>query len=88
MKRARQEQIPPETMLAILALRFRSTRDEAERDTITQDYAAAVTRLIQSGKWKAMPTFENQLPDERMPRAFFDYWEIPCPHDESGRQPR
>ncbi len=84
MKRARQKQIPPETMLGILAMRFRSTRDEGERDAITQEYAAVVTRLIESGKWKTMPTFENQLPDERLPRAFFDFWEIPCPHEQNG----
>ncbi len=84
MKRARQNQVPPETMLGILAMRFRGTRDEGERDAITQEYAAVVTRLIESGKWRAMPTFENQLPDERLPRAFFDYWEIPCPHEQNG----
>jgi hypothetical protein len=90
MKRARQEQVSPETMLSILAMRFRSTRDEREKDAITQEYAAIVTRLIESGKWKVMPTFENQLPDERLPRAFFDYWEIPCPHEPKGneRQPK
>src|SRR5207249_3267125 len=90
MKRARQDQIPPETMLGILAMRFRSTRDEGERDAITQEYADVVSRLIESGKWETMPTFENQLPDERLPKAFFDYWEIPCPHGQngSGRQPR
>jgi hypothetical protein len=77
-------------MLSILAMRFRGTHDEGERDAITQEYAAVVTRLIESGKWKVMPTFENQLPDERLPRAFFDYWQIPCPDDQngSGRQPR
>jgi hypothetical protein len=87
MKRARQKQIPPETMLGILAMRFRGTRDEGERDAIAQEYAAVVTRLIESGKWKAMPTFENQLPDERLPRVFFDYWEIPYPHEQNGRRP-
>jgi hypothetical protein len=90
MKRARQKQVPPETMLSILAMRFRGTRDEGERDAITQEYAAVVMRLIESGKWKVMPTFENQLLDDRLPRAFFDYWEIPCPHEQngSGRQPK
>ncbi len=87
MKRARQNKIPPETMLGILAMRFRGTRDEREREAIAQEYAAVVTRLIESGKWKAMPTFENQLPDERLPRAFFDYWEIPCPHEQNGSLP-
>ncbi len=80
MKRARQNQIPPETMLGIQAMRFRGTRDEGERDAITQEYTALVTRLIQSGEWKVMPTFENQLPDERLPRAFFDYWVVSLYH--------
>ena len=84
MTRARQKQVPPETMLGILAMRFRSTRDEAEREAITREYAAVVTRLIESGKWKVMPTFENQLPGDRMPRDFFDYWDIPCPHEQNG----
>jgi hypothetical protein len=84
MKRARQKPIPPETMLGILAMRFRGTRDEGERDTIAREYAAVVARLIESGKWKVMPTFENQLPDERLPRAFFDYWKVPCPHELNG----
>ncbi len=90
MKRARQKEAPLETMLGALAMRFRGTRDEGERDAIAQEYAAEVTRLIESGKWKVMPTFENQLPDERMPRAFFDYWDVPCPPEQngSGRLPR
>jgi hypothetical protein len=90
MKRARQDQISPETLLGILAMRFRSTRDEGERDAITQEYAAVVSRLVESGKWETMPTFESQLPDERLPKAFFDYWGIPCPHEQNGigRQPK
>jgi hypothetical protein len=37
-------------MLGILAMRFRSTRDEGERDAITQENAAVLTHLIASGK--------------------------------------
>jgi hypothetical protein len=59
MKHAREKPIPPEMMLGILAMRFRGTRDEGERDAIAQEYAAVVARLIDSGKWKGMPTFEN-----------------------------
>jgi hypothetical protein len=84
MKRAREKPIPPETMLGILAMRFRGTRDEEERNAIAQEYAATVARLIERGKWKVMPTFENQLPDDRMPGAFFDYWGIPGPHEQNG----
>jgi hypothetical protein len=88
MKRERQEPIPLESMLGILAMRFRGTRDEGDRDTIAREYATVVTRLIESGKWKVMPTFENQLPDESLPRAFFDYWEIPSPYERNGFERR
>jgi hypothetical protein len=33
-----------------------------------------VERLIASGRWQDMPAPEDQLPDEWMPKAFFDYW--------------
>jgi hypothetical protein len=84
MKRTKQNRIPPATMLGILAMRFRNTRDEAVRTAITDEYAKVVECLIESGEWKDMPTFEDQLPDERLPKAFFDYWEIPCPHETGG----
>jgi hypothetical protein len=84
MKRTTNNRVTPETMLRILAMRFRSTRDEAVRAAITAEYAQVVTELIEGGKWTEMPTFEDQLPDERLPRSFFDYWEIPCPHEASG----
>lgn len=84
VRRTRQKRIPPEAMLSILAMRFRSTRDEVAREAITTEYATVVMRLIASGKWKDMPTFEDMLPDERLPKAFFDYWEIPCPHERNG----
>jgi hypothetical protein len=56
-----------------LARRFRSTRDEAARHTIAKEYAQTVDRLIQTGTWEEMPGPEDQLPDEWMPQAFFDY---------------
>lgn len=84
MGRARQKKIPPEKMLGALAMRYRGTRDAAERAAIAEEYAAAVTRLIEGGKWKEMPPFEDMLPDEDMPKAFFDYWEIPSPPGRSG----
>jgi hypothetical protein len=33
-----------------------------------------VERLIDSGNWEEMPAPEDQLPDNWMPRKFFDYW--------------
>ena len=46
--------------------------------------------FLEMRRKKRLKKFENQLPDERLPRAFFDYWEIPCPHEQdgSGRQPK
>ena len=31
-------------------------------------------RLIKSGTWNEVPSFEDQLPEDDMPKAFFDYW--------------
>ena len=28
--------------------------------------------------------FEDMLPDERMPKAFFKFWSIPVPHHPDG----
>jgi hypothetical protein len=63
--------------LAYLAMQFRSTRDEADRQAVAQDYAETVDRLIQSGCWHESPTPEEQLPDGWMPKAFFDFWTQP-----------
>ena len=60
--------------LGLLAMRFRGTRDDAVRRKITVEYAEAVERLIKSGCWQEMPAFEDQLPDDWMPQAFFDFW--------------
>jgi hypothetical protein len=73
--------IPPNVMqdearLGALAMRFRGTRRDAEREAIAKEYCETVQRLIQSGQWEEMPPHEDQLPDERMPPAFFDYWSI------------
>jgi hypothetical protein len=57
-------------------MRFRRTRDEAARRAIAAEYAREVQRLIETGNWAEAPAFEDQLPDEWMPEAFFAYW---CP---------
>ena len=62
--------------LGVLAMRFRRTRDEAVRRAIAAEYAREVQRLIETGNWAEAPAFEDQLPDEWMPEAFFAYW---CP---------
>jgi hypothetical protein len=71
--------VPPsvaqdEERLGALAMKFRGTRREAERQDIARDYAQTVERLIASGSWHEMPAFEDQLPDDWMPPAFFAYW--------------
>jgi hypothetical protein len=81
MNQSRRPKIPLETQLGLLAMRFRSTRDESGRDKVTAQYRHVVEKLIASGKWKEMPTFEDMLPDERMPEAFFIFWSIPVPHN-------
>jgi len=60
--------------LGILARKFRSTRRDAERRDIAKDYSQTVERLINSNNWHEMPAPEDQLPDDWMPKAFFDYW--------------
>src|SRR5262249_61765572 len=62
--------------LGVLAMRFRRTCDEAVRRAISAEYAREVQRLIETGSWSEAPAFEDQLPDEWMPEAFFAYW---CP---------
>lgn len=62
--------------LGVLAMRFRRTRDEAARRAIAAEYAREVQRLIETGTWSEAPAFEDLLPDEWLPEAFFAYW---CP---------
>ncbi len=75
--------LPPRSdishQLGLLAMRFRRTRDEAARRAIAAEYAREVQRLIETGCWTEAPAFEDQLPDEWMPEAFFAYW---CPGSE------
>jgi hypothetical protein len=80
MRRSHQPEIAPETKLGLLAMQFRSTRDESVRDKVTADYERVVNELIASGQWEEMPAFEDMLPDERMPEAFFKFWSVPFPH--------
>lgn len=65
-----------EEHLGHLAMRFRGTRQDDERKRIAVEYADTVDRLIQSGSWAEIPTFEDQLPDDWMPQAFYDHWSI------------
>jgi hypothetical protein len=60
--------------LGTLAMDFRGTKCDPDRRRIAQEYSATVERLIDSGNWEEMPAPEDQLPDNWMPRKFFDYW--------------
>lgn len=60
--------------LGQLAMSFRGTRQDDDRRDIATDYAQTVERLIQCGSWREAPSFEDQLPDDWMPQAFYDYW--------------
>jgi hypothetical protein len=63
-----------EKLLRRLAMKFRRTRDQTERQGIRAEYSQAVARLIESKSWREMPGPEDQLPSDWMPRVFFDYW--------------
>lgn len=58
------------------AMRFRGTSDCDERDKIVDEYTHDVKQLIDSGNWNNMPAPEDMLPDNRMPKEFFEYWEL------------
>jgi hypothetical protein len=66
--------ITDEERLSALAMQSRGTRRDAERRDIARESTRTVHRLIQGGRWDEMPAPEDQLPDDRMPREFFDYW--------------
>ena len=47
---------------------------EGHCPAIATEYAREVQRLIDTGDWSEAPAFEDQLPLEWMPEAFFAYW--------------
>lgn len=57
-----------------LAMQFRGTRQDGERQDIADEYSRTVGRLIQSGQWCEMPPPDDQPPERWMPQEFFDYW--------------
>ena len=88
MKQSTRNIISPEKLHCILAMQFRSTRDQTTRTEIAKAYSRAINRLIKSGKWRDIPPLEDQLPDDWMPAAFFDYWSLSPPTRQSGRKKR
>lgn len=76
--------IPPivptdEERLGKLAFDFRGTRHADERRRIADEYAETVKRLVENGHWDEAPPPEDELPDDYMPKEFFDYWLGPKP---------
>ena len=78
--------VPLETQLGLLAMRFRGARDDFERDKVAAEYRCIVDELIKRGEWEEMPSFEDMLPDEQMPKAFFKFWSIPMPRNRNDRK--
>jgi hypothetical protein len=76
MKLSRQNKVSLGKQLGILAMQFRGTKVEAERASIAEAYAQTVSQLIESGTWRKIPPLEDQLPDDQMPQAFFEFWEL------------
>ncbi len=87
MKRTQQPEIPLDTKLGLLAMQFRSTRDAPERAKVAKAYGEVVHQLIESGQWEEMPSFEEMLPVEWMPDAFFEYWSLRRPQRRTGKPP-
>ena len=84
--RSEAKRLPLGQQLGVLAMAFRGTRDETERTRIAGAYARVVRQLIESGEWGEIPPLEDQLPDERMPNAFFEYWSLPLPNSKHPRR--
>ena len=74
MSRFQAEMLQDEARLGQRAMKFRSTRQTAERQASASKYAETVDRLINSGDWQEMPAPEDQLPHDWMPKAFFEFW--------------
>jgi hypothetical protein len=85
MKNKQQKKVPPAKQLSILAMRFRCTRDEAERNSIAKAYSQAVDELVAGQKWRLIPPLEDQLPDEWMPEKFFEHWSLSPPRRAEGK---
>ncbi len=79
MKRTKHKAVPPDKLLGVLAFQFRGTRDDSARAAIAKAYSLAVAQLVEKGRWREIPSLEDQLPDDWMPEAFFDYWSLSPP---------
>jgi hypothetical protein len=74
MNQLQIKRAPDEERLGGLAMKFRGSQGDTDRQAIAAEYSQAVHRLIRSGTWNEMPAPEDQLPDSWMPREFSEYW--------------
>ena len=70
--------------LGFLAYAWRGEEDSNERTKIVNLYAQAVFELIEAGTWCEVPPPDHWLPDELMPKEFFEYWGLPTPNNYKG----
>lgn len=63
-----------EQRLGELAMAFRACEAGSRRKSIAAEYSDTVDKLIRTGQWVDIPAPEDMLPDEDMPKFFFDYW--------------
>ena len=54
--------VTDEERLGALAMQFRGTRRDTERQDIAREYARTVHRLIQAGHWYEMPRPKTSSP--------------------------
>ena len=85
MKARSKKPAPSAKLLGVLAMKFRGTRDAAERTAIAEEYSQAVNAMLTADKLKTMPPLEDQLPDEWMPDAFFEHWQLRNPRASALR---
>ncbi len=76
-----EQLLDPIWRLGLLAMKFRSNKDEEFRRQVAQEYAQEVKRLIATGTWTEMPAFEDMLSTKYMPKEFYDYWKITNPNE-------
>ncbi len=61
--------------LGVLAANYRFTHDPLKRERIAKDYGDIMRAVIRTygESWDEMPAAEDQLPDEHMPKEWFDF---------------
>jgi hypothetical protein len=73
LKNNPQKKITPDEELGILAMEFRGTMDDEQRRVIAGKYERILNQLLSGKRRREMPPLESQLPDEWMPKTFFEW---------------